>query len=108
MTRDRMVFLRHMLICIDRIADYTQDGRTAFMADPKTQDAVVRNLEVLGQAAKDFGREDLQGTASGIPWSRIAGLRNVLAHQYLGVDLSLVWNIIERELPQLRPAVEAL
>ena len=108
MKRDRMVFLRHMLICIDRIADYTRDGRTAFMADPKTQDAVVRNLEVLGQAAKDFGTEDLQASASGIPWSRIAGLRNVLAHQYLGVDMSLVWNIVERELPQLRPAVEAL
>lgn len=57
MKRDRMVFLRHMLICIDRIADYTRDGRTVFMADPKTQDAVVRNLEGLGQAAKDVGTE---------------------------------------------------
>jgi uncharacterized protein with HEPN domain len=108
MNRDRTVFLRHMLICIDRIADYTREGRAAFMADAKTQDAVVRNLEVLGQAAKDFGTEALQARDSDIPWSRIAALRNVLAHQYLGVDLSLVWNIVERELPRLRPAIEAL
>ena len=78
------------------------------MADSKTQDAVVRNLEVLGQAAKDFGTEDLQAIDSSVPWSQVAGLRNVLAHQYLGVDLSLVWNIVERESPRLRPAIEAL
>jgi uncharacterized protein with HEPN domain len=103
-----MVFLRHMLICIDRIADYTQDGRTALWPIRRPRMPWCGTSKSSVKAAKDFGAEDLQATASGIPWSRIAGLRNVLAHQYLGVDLSLVWNIIERELPQLRPAVEAL
>jgi uncharacterized protein with HEPN domain len=108
MNRDRTVFLRHMLICIDRIADYTREGRAVFMSDSKTQDAVVRNLEVLGQATKDFGTEELRARDPSIPWSRIAALRNVLAHQYLGVDVTLVWNIVERELVGLRSVIEGV
>jgi len=78
------------------------------MADPKTQDAVVRNLEVIGQAVRDYGVEGLAAVAPHIPWRRIAGLRNVLAHQYLGVDLHLLWNIVGNELPRLREALSQL
>lgn len=68
----------------------------------------MRNLEVLRQAAKDFGIEELRAHDAQIPWSRIAAMRNVLAHQYLGVDVSLVWNIVERELVGLRSAIEGV
>lgn len=108
MTRDPLVYLCHMQLCIERIALYTEEGRDAFFADAKTQDAVIRNLEIIGQAARDLGVERLAAAQPALPWSSIAGLRDVLAHQYLGVDLRLVWNIVERELPKLDLAVKAL
>ncbi|MFZ0105867.1 MAG: HepT-like ribonuclease domain-containing protein [Thiobacillus sp.] len=83
-----------------------EDGREAFFKDHKTQDAVIRNLEVIGQAVRDLGTDRLSDEQPAIPWSQIAGARNVLAHQYLGVDLTLVWNIVERDLPTLKAAID--
>lgn len=108
MSRDPTVLLRHVRLCLDRIADYAKDGQAEFMADTKTQDAIIRNLEIIGQAVRDYGIEQLEATAPALPWQRIAGLRNVLAHQYLGVDLRLVWNIVEKELPKLGETVSHL
>jgi uncharacterized protein with HEPN domain len=107
-SRDPGVYLKHIKLCVERILDYTRDGRDAFFADTRTQDAVIRNLEIIGQAARDLGVAKLAAAEPGLPWHNIAGLRNVLAHQYLGVDLNMVWTIIERELPRLRVSVEAL
>jgi uncharacterized protein with HEPN domain len=106
--RDPTVFLKHIRLCLDRIGDYVREGREGFMADPKTQDAVIRNLEIIDQAVKDFDAHALAAAAPSVPWHRIAALRNVLAHQYLGVDLHLVWNIVEFELPRLREALSRL
>jgi len=78
------------------------------MRDHKTQDAVIRNLEVVGQIVKDLAPETLTAQRPEIPWARIAGARNILAHQYLGVDLSLVWNIVEGDLDALEVAVGQL
>lgn len=105
MSRERTVFLRHVLLCLDKIERYTADGKQAFMRDAKTQDAVVRNLEIIGQPVKDLGTDDLSIRHPAIPWRQIAGLRNVLAHQYLGVDLALVWQVVEDHLSELRQAV---
>lgn len=107
MSRDPAVLLRHILLCLDRIADYTVDGKNAFLADARTQDAVIRNLGVIGQAVKDIGAEDLAARHATIPWRQVAGFRNVLAHQYLGVDLILVWNVVTMHLPSLRFAIES-
>lgn len=106
MSREPTVFLRHIRLCLDRIASYTSGGREVFFADTKTQDAVIRNLEIIGQAVRDLGAEPLHAQAPQIPWRQIAGLRNVLAHQYLGVDLDLVWNVVAEHLPRLRVAVD--
>ena len=108
MTRDPTVYLRHILDCIARIEDYVREGREAFLRDTKTQDAVIRNPEVIGQAVKDLGTEALGARNASVPWAAVAGLRNVLAHQYLGVDIGLVWRIVEKDLPLLKGAVEAL
>lgn len=107
MSRERSVFLRHILLCLDRIELYTVDGKQAFLADAKTQDAVIRNLEIIGQAVKDLDSDELSSRHPSVPWRQIAGLRNVLAHQYLGVDLALVWQVVEGHLTQLRRAIEA-
>lgn len=108
MSHDPTVLLRHIQLCLERITDYVGDDRAGFMADTKTQDAVIRNLEIVGQAVKDYDIDALTAAAPSIPWQQIAGLRNVLTHQYLGVDLRLVWNIVEFELPKLREAMSRL
>lgn len=105
MKKDPAVYIRHIDDCILRIETYVAEGRTAFFNDPKTQDAVIRNLEVIGQVVKDLGTERLNAEQPAIPWNQIAGARNVLAHQYLGVDLNLVWNIVEKNLPSLKAAI---
>ena len=84
---------------------YTLD---AFVDDRKTQDAVIRNLEIIGQAIKDYGVSTLQETRSNVPWSQIAGMRNILAHDYLGVDAVMVWDTVQLHLGTLQQALEAL
>lgn len=106
--KDRLVFLRHLADCLQRIREYTTEGREQFIRDRKTQDAVIRNLEIVGQIVRDLGPETLAAQRPEIPWATIAGARNILAHQYLGVDLSLVWNIVERDLDALEAAVARL
>ena len=105
--KDRQVFLRHLAECLQRIREYTTDGRQPFMNDRKTQDAVIRNLEIVGPIVRDLDPDSLAEQRPEVPWARIAGTRNILAHQYLGVDLSLIWNIVERELTPLELAVES-
>jgi uncharacterized protein with HEPN domain len=105
--KDRQVYLRHLAECLQRIREYTADGRQQFMNDRKTQDAVIRNLEIVGQIVRDRGPDSLAELRPEVPWARIAGTRNILAHQYLGVDLSLIWNIVERELTPLEQAVQS-
>ena len=105
--KDRQVYLRHLAECLQRIREYTADGRQQFMNDRKTQDAVIRNLEIAGQIVRDLGPDSLAKQRPEVPWARIVGTRNILAHQYLGVDLSLIWNIVERELTPLELAVES-
>jgi uncharacterized protein with HEPN domain len=108
LSKDATIYLRHILDCVARIEDYVRDGRDAFFGDPKTQDAVIRNLEVIGQAVKDAGKEELHSRDDSVPWAAVAGLRNMLAHQYLGVDVKLVWGIVERDLPTLKAAVQTM
>lgn len=68
----------------------------------------MRNLEVIGQVVRDLGPDALANTRPEVPWTRIAGARNVLAHQYPGVDLKLVWRIVEADVPTLEAAVRAI
>ena len=103
--KDRSVYIRHIYDCIGWIKEYVHAGKDAFFEDRKTQDAVIRNLEVIGQSVKDFGTERLTAIQPDAPWKQIAGTRNFLAHQYLGVDLKLVWNIVEQYLPQLEKQI---
>ncbi len=104
MPRDPRLQLDDILAAVARIKTYLQ-GMTydAFRADSKTQDAVVRNLEVIGEAARALP-EDLKARASSIDWRKLIGLRNLLIHEYFGLSLPIIWDIITNKLDDLELA----
>ena len=105
--KDERAYLLHAIDAIDTILTYTVDGREAFLSDGKTQDAVIRNIEIIGQAVKGIS-DDTRTLEPAVPWRQIAGMRDKLIHEYFGVDLALVWDVVERELPVLRPQLQQL
>ncbi len=105
--KDQRVYLLHAIDAVDAVVEYTSDGRDAFFADRKTQDAVIRNLEILGQAVKGLS-DETRSLDPELQWRQIAGMRDKLIHEYFGVDLALVWDVVERALPDLRPRLQAL
>lgn len=105
--KDERIYLGHIRESIQYVEEFTAGGRAAFLADRKTQDAVLRNLQTLAESANRLS----PGTRARRPevdWRGIAGFRNVLVHDYLGTNLERVWIILERDLPVLKAAVEAL
>jgi uncharacterized protein with HEPN domain len=98
---DALTFIEHILESIAYIEEDT-DGVTqnAFLEDRTKQDAVIRRLEIIGEATKHIP-EKFRDAHPDIPWKRMAGMRDVLIHDYLGVDLAIVWNVVQRELPEL-------
>lgn len=102
--KDDRLYLIHILECITRIEAYTKGGRDAFIDSPMIQDAVIRNFEIIGEAVKHLS-EPVKANHSDIPWRRIAGLRDILIHQYMGVDITTVWSVIEENLSDLKHAV---
>lgn len=104
MSRDK-VYLRHILDAIDKVLRYVQVGREEFMASSHWSDATIRQLEIIGEATKRIG-EDLRQKYPDIPWRRIAGLRDVLIHDYMGVDLEAVWTIATENIPVLQKQLD--
>ncbi|MCO6438035.1 MAG: DUF86 domain-containing protein [Phycisphaerae bacterium] len=107
MSKDPRVFLAHILERTERILQYTASGQGDFLADQKTQDAVIRNLEVIGEAAKRIP-DTYRTQHAEIPWRSLAALRDVLIHQYEGVSLPEVWQVVAVHLPRLRKAIVAI
>ena len=101
------VYLKHILDAIEKIASYTSVGREGFLNASHWQDAVIRQLEIIGEATKGLSH-DLRSQYDEVPWRRIAGLRDVLIHAYMSVDIVAVWEITQRELPSLRRQVEVI
>ena len=104
--RDRL-FLQHMLAAIDDIVLFTTGGKAEFQTDRKTQSAVVRQLEIIGEAVKNLSPA-LTASEPGIPWRLIAGTRDRLIHAYFSVNLDAVWTMVEQDLPALRLHVQSM
>ena len=101
------VLLAHIRQCMERIRDYTGGRRATFYDSHLVQDAVVRNLQILAESTQRLSGS-LKATEPTVPWSAIAGFRNVLAHNYLGIDPAAVWSVIEMDLPELGAAIERM
>jgi uncharacterized protein with HEPN domain len=90
---------------IDRIQQYTRGmSFDAFSKDRKSVDAVARNLEIIGEAANRLP-EDFKNCHSDIEWHKVVGLRHRIIHEYFGIDLAIVWQILQKDLPALREAL---
>jgi uncharacterized protein with HEPN domain len=108
MPRDYKVYLEDILQAITKIRKYTSGMSAAtFAGDAKTFDAVIRNLEVIGEAAKTVP-EAVRLSHPEVDWKKIAGLRDVLIHQYFGVDAELIWDIIQNKLTALEEQIRAI
>lgn len=102
--KDDRVYLRHIVECISNIESYTNDDEEAFFSLKIIQDAVIRNLEIIGEATKKISKE-VKTQNQTLPWHEMAGLRDVLIHDYFGVDLTIVWNVVANELPDVKKKV---
>ena len=106
--KDDRVYLDHILECVHWIGRFTVDGRDAFLQDRKTQSSVLRELQTLAESTQRLSPA-FKSEHPEIHWQSIAGFRNVLVHDYLGIKPKRVWEIIERDLPQLQASlVEAM
>lgn len=99
--KNELLYLSNIKECIQNIENYTSEGKKAFFQTKMIQDAVIRNLEIIGEATKRLSPE-LREKYKTIPWRQIAGLRDVLIHDYLRVDLEEIWDIIITDLPSLK------
>ena len=105
--KDALVYVRHILDSARRVEEYTRTGRKAFDASTQIQDAVIRNLEIIGEAAKQ-APDSLRRKHPKIPWKGMAGMRDKLIHHYFGVDLALVWVVVEKDIPLMLARMDAI
>ncbi|MCI0441319.1 MAG: DUF86 domain-containing protein [Chloroflexi bacterium] len=102
--KEDAVYLRHILESIRRIESNTASGRDDFMNSHTLQDAVLRNLQTLAESTQRLS-ESVKAGHPEIEWRRIAAFRNILVHNYLGIDLDRVWDIVRRDVPALKQAI---
>ncbi len=106
--RDTILLLDDMLQSAQKIKRYTSDlDFDSFMSDDKTMDAVVRNFEIIGEAANRID-PDFQKNNTEIEWKRIRGFRNRIVHEYFGIDYEIVWEIIESYLDEMIDWLETI
>ena len=105
--KDDSVYLRHIAECLRRIESNISIGLDDFLAAETAQDATLRNLQTMSEATQRLS-DELKSTRPDIEWERIAAFRNVLVHNYLGIDISEIWTIIERDMPALKRVINEM
>lgn len=105
--KDDRLYLIHINECITRIQQYVTAGRDEFLASSLIQDATLRNLQILTESTQRLS-EQIKHKHADVDWKGIAAFRNVVVHDYLGLDMEQVWQIVCRDLPALLDTVEGL
>ncbi len=108
MKKDDRIYLDHILKSFSKVVGYLEDvGYEAFLSDEEKQDAVIRKIEVAGEATKRLS-QDFRDRFYQIPWRAIAGMRDKLIHDYIDVDLDTVWETATKDIPDLLPDIESI
>jgi uncharacterized protein with HEPN domain len=105
--KDQLVYVEHVLACIGRIEAYTGGNNSTFFGSTLVQDAVVRNLEVMAESTQRLS-DEIKKKHPEVDWRGLAGLRNVLAHGYLGLDTQKIWELIETRLAAPKSTMERI
>ena len=102
MKKDDGIYLSHILESLDQVLEYTKGlSREEFYGNRVVQDAVIRQLEIVGEATKNIS-PDFRNKYTNIPWKKMAGMRDKLIHDYFGVDIDAVWDTAKRDVAELR------
>jgi uncharacterized protein with HEPN domain len=105
--KDERLYLIHIVESVTRIQEYTSEGKEVFLSDTKTQDAVLRNLQTLAESTQRIST-NLKAAHPEIEWNKVSGLRNILVHDYLGINLVRIWEILQHGLPELKNQVASI
>lgn len=104
--KDDLAFIEHILLCIEKIQKYTKNLTAQdFNNNELIQDAVIRNIEIVGEATKKISK-DLKSQYQEIPWKEMSGMRDKLIHDYFGVDVDVVWKTVNEDIPFLKSLIE--
>ena len=106
--KNKIFFIRHIFDSVKSIEDFSKGfSKSKFLKDRRTQNAIMRELEILREATKNLPIEFITKYPH-VPWSGIAKNRDILAHHYFGVDLEKVWNVVKDEIPKLKKEIEII
>ncbi len=108
MKKEPIIYLQHIHDCITKICDYTRGmGEEKFLGNTLIQDAVIRNFEIIGEATKHLD-SDFREKYPSVEWKKMAGLRDKLIHDYIGVDIWAVWGVVEKIIPKLQIQISGI
>jgi len=102
MKKESEVFIEHILESIELIENYTENKTISdFIESVQLQDSIIRRIEIIGEAVKNLPAE-VKSNYPDVPWKNIAGMRDVLIHKYFGIDLELTWQVVQKDIPDLK------
>ena len=106
--KDDSIYIDHILLSINNILIYTKDiSKEDFAKNTLIQDAVIRNFEIIGEATKKIS-PDFKKVNFEVPWKEMAGMRDKLIHDYIGVDIQVIWDTIQQDLPNLQKIIKGI